>query len=288
VVLASGHGGVVAEESGVRSGEFLLAIDVRAGRRGEVSEALIRMASRVEREWLSPTRTSTEHRFDEASGRVRAFRTEWYDELPLAEHPTGVDPVIAAELLASRYLARELGDDVRRLINRARTARLSIDLADLVRRACATAASLRDIDPGSQLSPDNRRLLDRMAPDAIGLPSGRSARLEYGDDGSVSLSVKLQELFGLANTPRVGPADTPVTIALLAPNGRPVQVTRDLKSFWDHTYPAVRKELRVRYPKHPWPEDPWTARPTARTTRRQERGGVAATSGTRPGRRRRS
>ena len=107
-----------------------------------------------------------------------------------------------------------------------------------------------------------------MAPQTIGVPSGREARLEYQADGSVSAAVKLQELFGLADTPRVGPRRDPVLLALLAPNGRPVQMTRDLRSFWERTYPEVRKELRGRYPKHPWPEDPWTATPTARTTRR--------------------
>ena len=83
-----------------------------------------------------------------------------------------------------------------------------------------------------------------------------------------SASVKLQELFGLADTPRIGPRREPVQLALLAPNGRPVQITRDLRSFWDRTYPEVRKELRGRYPKHPWPEDPWTAPPTARAKRK--------------------
>src|SRR5207302_9879040 len=101
------------------------------------------------------------------------------------------------------------------------------------------------------------RALDRDAPQTIAVPSGRSARLVYENDGSVSASVKLQELFGLAETPRVGPRREPVQLALLAPNGRPVQVTRDLRSFWNRTYPEVRKELRGRYPKHRWPEDPW-------------------------------
>ena len=78
-------------------------------------------------------------------------------------------------------------------------------------------------------------------------------------------AVKLQELFGLAETPRIGPRQEPVILELLAPNGRPVQTTRDLRSFWARTYPEVRKELRGRYPRHPWPEDPWTAtRPTGR------------------------
>jgi ATP-dependent helicase HrpB len=76
-------------------------------------------------------------------------------------------------------------------------------------------------------------------------------------------------LFGLADTPTVGPRKEPVRLALLAPNGRPVQTTRDLRSFWNTTYAEVRKELRGRYPRHPWPEDPWTATPTARTTKRR-------------------
>jgi ATP-dependent helicase HrpB len=103
---------------------------------------------------------------------------------------------------------------------------------------------------------------------AIAVPSGRSVRLEYREEGTVAAAVKLQELFGLAETPRVGRRREPVLLSLLAPNGRPVQLTRDLRSFWDRTYPEVRKELRGRYPKHPWPDDPWNAVPTARTTRK--------------------
>ena len=114
------------------------------------------------------------------------------------------------------------------------------------------------------MTPDILRSLDREAPETIVAPSGRAVKLDYGDDGSVSASVKLQELFGLAETPRVGGRREPVILALLAPNGRPVQLTRDLRSFWNRTYPEVRKELRGRYPKHPWPEDPWNATPTAR------------------------
>ena len=112
-------------------------------------------------------------------------------------------------------------------------------------------------------------MLDRDAPEAIAVPSGRTARLEYEHDGTVSASVKLQELFGLADTPTIGPRKEPVRLALLAPNGRPVQTTRDLRSFWNTTYAEVRKELRGRYPRHPWPEDPWTAVPTARTVKRK-------------------
>jgi len=78
------------------------------------------------------------------------------------------------------------------------------------------------------------------------------------------LAVKLQELFGLAETPRVANGRVPVMLHLLSPAGRPIQVTQDLRGFWDRTYPEVRKELKGRYPKHPWPDDPWTAAPTHR------------------------
>ena len=93
-------------------------------------------------------------------------------------------------------------------------------------------------------------------------------RLEYEENGAVSASVKLQELFGLNETPHVGRRREPLLLALLAPNGRPVQLTRDLRSFWSHTYPEVRKELRGRHPKQPWPEDSSKAEPTARARRR--------------------
>lgn len=103
-------------------------------------------------------------------------------------------------------------------------------------------------------------------PPTLPLPSGRSAKLDYRDDGSIVAAVKLQELFGLADTPRIN--GTPVTFELLSPAGRPVQVTRDLRSFWNGAYQEVRKELRARYPRHPWPEDPWTATATHRTKRK--------------------
>ena len=109
---------------------------------------------------------------------------------------------------------------------------------------------------GGRIRRRQRSQLDRDAPARLPLPSGRSAPLEYREDGSVVAPVKLQEMFGVLETPRIGGRQEPVLLALLAPNGRPVQLTRDLRSFWDRTYPEVRKELRGRYPKHKWPEKP--------------------------------
>jgi ATP-dependent helicase HrpB len=121
-----------------------------------------------------------------------------------------------------------------------------------------------------------RKLLDEAAPDAITVPSGMTRRLDYAvatqDDGGIAspvLAVKLQELFGLAETPRVANGRVPVMLHLLSPAGRPIQVTQDLRGFWDRTYPEVKKELKGRYPKHPWPDDPWSATPTHRAKPRR-------------------
>jgi ATP-dependent helicase HrpB len=204
------------------------------------------------------------HRFDAATGTVKAARVERYDALILAEHPVAADPEVAARLLTDAWLERGPRGDDERLLRRLRFASHPIDLTELVRSAARGARTIDDISVERGLPADVRRAIDRDAPEAIAVPSGRRARLDYQEDGTVSASVKLQELFGLAETPRIGPRREPVLLSLLAPNGRPVQLTRDLRSFWDRTYPEVRKELRGRYPKHPWPEDPWNAPPTHR------------------------
>ncbi len=273
--LASGAGAVLTEQSGVTDGEFVVALDVRANRQPErnsrhgpdTGDARIVLASRVEREWLVPTASDIVHRYDDATGSIRAARIERYDALILAEHPAPVDPAIAAPLLAACWLERGPQEDDRQLLRRVRFAGLDVDVDALVEAAAWTARRVQDITLATALPREIRIDLDRAAPESLVVPSGRAVRLEYDDDGSVSASVKLQELFGLAETPRIGPNREPVRFSLLAPNGRPVQVTRDLRSFWDRTYPEVRKELRGRYPKHPWPDDPWTATPSARTKR---------------------
>jgi ATP-dependent helicase HrpB len=116
----------------------------------------------------------------------------------------------------------------------------------------------------AMLDYEQRRALDAHAPDQLAVPSGQSRRLEYAPGEAPVLAVKLQELFGLADTPRVGGGRVPVTLHLLSPAGRPIQVTQDLKGFWERTYPEVKKELKGRYPRHPWPDDPWSATPTHR------------------------
>ncbi len=272
VLLASGTGATIARESGVRDGEFLIALDVRRSESAIHNQsairhplsAMIRLASLVERDWLSPTSADVVHRFDDASGSVKAVAVDRYDALVLRERPVAVDPEVGARLLAEAWLARGPDEEDQRLLRRLKFAGHDIDVDSAVRTAAYGVKRLDDIDLAHALAPDVVRDLDRDAPELLAVPSGRHHRLEYHDDGTVGAAVKLQELFGLAETPRIGRRRELVVLSLLAPNGRPVQVTRDLRSFWDRTYPEVRKELRGRYPKHPWPEDPWRAPPTSK------------------------
>ena len=269
LVLATGTGAVLGRESGVRDGEFLVALDVQAPTRPGDPHALVRVASRVEPEWIVPTEIVVEHAFDHRSGRVRAWRRERFDRLVLAEHQQAPEPAAAVEVLAEAWLAQEPDEVNAGWLRRVRFAGLEVDVPMLVRQAAQAASSLAAIDLAAHAPYATTRELERLAPGHLDLPSGRRTALTYEADGTVSASAKLQELFGLAETPRIGPSATPVVLSLLAPNGRPVQTTRDLRSFWDRTYPEVRKELRGRYPRHPWPEDPWTATPTARAKPRR-------------------
>ncbi|MGG7574514.1 ATP-dependent helicase HrpB [Streptomyces sirii] len=138
-------------------------------------------------------------------------------------------------------------------------------------------ADLERIDAGQALarllpwaSGDAARF-DELAPERIEVPSGSRVRVDYGGEQPV-LAVKLQELFGWQESPRVAGGRVPVLVHLLSPAGRPAAVTADLASFWKDGYRSVRAELRGRYPKHPWPEDPTTAQPTRHTTARLKRG----------------
>jgi ATP-dependent helicase HrpB len=120
----------------------------------------------------------------------------------------------------------------------------------------------------SRLGWERQRELDALAPAHLAVPSGSRVRVDYLDESAPAVAVRLQEVFGLAATPRLGGGRVPVTFKLLSPARRPVQVTRDLESFWRRGYAEVRKDLRGRYPKHHWPEDPLAAEPVRGVRRR--------------------
>ena len=252
LLLSSGTGATMAREIDDGQGEFLVVLDIRGD--------LVRMAREIEREWLVPTHRQIVHELEH--GGVRAAEQQWYGALLLHEQTIRPD---ASE--TSRLLAAQIRPDPQ-LVRRVTLAGVVVDWTVLAEQAAAARTQAGAIDLEAFLPWPSKKKLDELAPVSIPLPSGRSTKLEYREDGSVLASVKLQELFGLGDTPRIGPSKTPVTFALLAPNGRPMQVTADLRSFWNGAYQEVRRELRARYPKHPWPEDPWNATPTHRTKKR--------------------
>ena len=121
----------------------------------------------------------------------------------------------------------------------------------------------------NRLDWQQRHRLEQLAPERLTVPGGSAIRLDYREEGPPVLAVKLQEMFGAAETPCVADGRQPVLLHLLSPAGRPLQVTQDLRTFWDDVYPDVKKEMRGRYPKHPWPDDPWNAVPTRKTKARK-------------------
>ena len=165
---------------------------------------------------------------------------------PEAGWPEMRDEKLLADL--ENWLGPYLGD------SRRRSDLERIDLVQILRQ---------------RLDWKQQRRLEELAPTHLQMPSGSRKRLDYLGEGAPVLAVRLQELFGLAQTPRIGAGRVAVVLHLLSPAQRPIQVTQDLRGFWDRTYTEVKKELKGRYPKHHWPDDPWNAMPTARAKPRR-------------------
>jgi ATP-dependent helicase HrpB len=269
-LMTNGSGARLGRESGVINAEFIVAVDV-AGAAAGSAEAMIRIATAIEPEWIGDLglETRVSHAFDASRGAVTSARVQYLGALPVSEHAIAPDPLEAGPLVAKAYGDRGPADGDRDLLQRLEFAGVSVSFDELVARASAGRVRLSEVDLASALSAVESRALRDLAPASIDVPSGRQVKLEYRSGGAVVAAVKLQELFGLGDSPRVGRARVPVTFELLSPAGRPVQVTNDLRSFWTRGYPEVRKELRARYPKHPWPEDPWSAPASARPIRRK-------------------
>lgn len=199
---------------------------------------------------------------------LAAVRAQGLDALPWSEHARR----LRARMQALRAWMPELGlPDVSEPALLASLEEWLAPHLDGRHRLDALGAEALTQAMLARLDHAQRHALDAQAPESLLVPSGQHRRLEYSADQPPVLAVKLQELFGLADTPRVGGGRIPVTLHLLSPAGRPIQVTQDLKGFWERTYPEVKKELKGRYPRHPWPDDPWTATPTHRAKPRGQR-----------------
>jgi ATP-dependent helicase HrpB len=265
--------GVSAELTGEPPAyEFMVAVD--AEDRKDKPLPLIRMTSRIEPEWLidlfpDHVREQSEVVWNKATQRVDAVSALLYDELVIQEsrsaapHPEG-----AAELLARKALEAGIesfvdSDDLAHFMARVEFAGFAPpDVAGVLRSLCTGLRSFaelktaaKDFIPMLERSANGQRLRE-FAPTHIRLHGGRQTRIHYERGKPPWIASPLQNFFGMRDTPRIGAAQIPVVIHLLAPNQRPVQTTTDLAGFWKRLYPQVRRELKRRYPKHAWPENP--------------------------------
>lgn len=302
-VMVGGRGVRLDERSGVREAELFLALAAQAGPKGLHATSRVRIASAVtlaDLEAVLPGQLRVERgaRFDRERGLVVGSERRLLDDLTLAERDgVPVDPALAGRLLAAaadERFAELVRPDARAQELRARLALAARHLPDggpwpdtsepalraLLPELCAGRRGLDEVSAidwaaalRARLTPHQRQLLERELPERIVVPSGRAIRIGYAaaldPAGAPVLAVKLQELFGLRASPRVARGKLALVVELLSPGGRPVQVTRDLESFWRSGYAEVRRDLRGRYPRHPWPEDPLSAAPTARAKPRR-------------------
>jgi ATP-dependent helicase HrpB len=293
-VMVGGTGVVQAPESAVRDAELFVAVDVEGGERG--TEARVRIASGIEVEWLAATfpgavTTARTVECDPGAERIVARTIVRYHDLVLDEQARAAAPAEVAALL-ERVAAddpfgllgpREDVDALRLRLAFLRRWMPELDLpepariaADAVAAVAAGARAIRDVRRADVvgvmtgfLTHVQRTALETQAPTHWTLPSGRRVPVTYAPDRPPLVAARIQELFGLAASPRLAGGKVAVLFELLAPSARPMQVTDDLASFWRTTYAEVRAELRGRYPRHPWPEDPLRAEPTSRAKARR-------------------
>ncbi|HEU4670441.1 MAG TPA: ATP-dependent helicase HrpB [Dyella sp.] len=290
--LANGRGARLHEQTALLGEPWLVVLDLRHEARDSLVLAAAPVDPRVlEAEFPGGFVRERVLRWNEARGAVEAFEERRFGAIVIERRSVPVQPADALPALLAAVRSRGLdalpwSEAARRLRLRIQALRgwmpelglpdvsdahLLATLEDwlapyLQGKRGLDALGAEDLSQAlaAMLDYGQRQQLDAQAPDQWLAPSGQHRRLEYAPDEPPVLAVKLQELFGLADTPRVGGGRVPVTLHLLSPAGRPIQMTQDLKGFWERTYPEVKKELKGRYPRHPWPDDPWTATPTHR------------------------
>jgi ATP-dependent helicase HrpB len=237
--------------------EFLVAVDIEDRR--DRGLPLVRLAAPIEPEWLlekAVGRTTLE--WNRTAERVEQVSALVYDQLvieetrapaPASEEASTMLAMKAAEVDIGRFVDREA---LEQLVARAAFAKIEIDVEAQLTALCAGCTSFSEIT--NLMAALRPARIDQVAPERLKLPGGRDVKVHYEMGKPPWIESRLQDFFGVRETPRVG--ETPVVVHLLAPNRRPVQVTSDLAGFWERLYPQVRKELSRRYPKHKWPERP--------------------------------
>jgi len=289
LTLSGGGSAKLSENSVVHDATFLIAVDVEERSTGRRGGAAVRLASAIDPDWLLDAyfdriRESEELSFNPSAERVELTRRMSYGSVVLDESRSPAP----ASSEASRLLARVVLDtsaslesaaDLESLLCRIQVARGAIPEAGLpdlgenareraIERACTGLTSLDDVRALSladavlsSLTPEQQRVLREEVPRRITLAGGRSLSVGYEPGKSPWVESRLQDFFGSVRGPRICKGRVPLTLHLLAPNRRAVQVTTDLEGFWERHYPSIRRELMRRYPKHAWPEDGRTATP---------------------------
>jgi len=287
LLLATGGVARLSDESVVHEAPLMIAVDVeeRVGRQGlkAGSETLVRLASAIEPEWLAALfprslKEKSELWWNEKAGRVDEVRRTLYEQLSLEESVRPAAPSAAvSDMLAAAILTRgltslkeyskvpELGARLALLAASHPGERIfkpdEASLKAIIRSICGGKRSVAEVAYVSlfdsvlaTLSPHHREMLQREFPERISLGSRRNLKVHYEEGTPPWVESRLQDFFGLRSTPSICGGKILLSIRLLAPNGRPVQITQDLESFWRKHYPVVRRELQRRYPKHAWPK----------------------------------
>ncbi len=290
--LSNGRGATLHQNTSLYGEPWLVVLDLRYDERDSLILAAVPFDDDLlERDFPSRFKLQRCVRWNRDKGAVEAWEERRFAQLVLERRgvPAKPEDAVPALLAAVRDAGLDSlpwSEHVQAL--RARTAFLREICPELELPDLSDAALLSTLDDwlapalhgktkldslstqalsealAAKLDYTQRRALDEHAPEALTVPSGNSRTLHYEEGQPPVLAVKLQELFGLADTPRIAKGRIGVTLHLLSPAQRPIQVTQDLKGFWERTYPEVKKELKGRYPRHPWPDDPWSATPTAR------------------------
>jgi ATP-dependent helicase HrpB len=291
-VLANGRGAALDQTSALARSPYIAVAELTGtAARGRILLAAPITQAEIEARFAEQIDNADEVTFDKASMALRARRRKRLHAITLSESVLPVSPtaetarILADGLIAaglerlpwSKALTQWRG---RVMFLRAAEGEPWPDLSDAALAASSEIwlapalfdkASLKDFSAGdlsdalmALLPWELRARLDREAPTHFEAPTGTMLPIDYEAEQGPTIAVRLQELFGLTAHPSVAKGAVPLVLELLSPAHRPVQVTRDLPGFWRGSYAAVRSDLRGRYPRHPWPEDPATAPPTRR------------------------
>jgi len=286
--LANGRAASLEESDSLAAAPFLVVTDVT----GSAANGRIRAAAAIDLDTIEELFagrivTETTLAFDSGSRSVRARRVRRLDALKLDDDPVAIDdPVKASALLAANIVPAELPWSKEQKALRARATYLAgalgeswPDLSDaalsqnrewlapfIAGRTSLAAITADDLSAALEmLLPWNlRAAMERLLPSHFDAPSGSHAPIDYEAENGPALEIRVQELFGLDRHPSVGGGKIPLLVVLLSPAHRPIQITRDLPAFWRGSWKEVAKDLKGRYPRHFWPDDPVAAQPTSR------------------------